>query len=192
PAPITYGIPLSATQLNATADIAGTFAYNPPTGTILDAGTQQLQTAFAPSDAQDYDNATATVSITINKAPQEITWATPNAISYGTPLGTMQLHAAVSVAGPAPAGTLTYTPATGIVLDAGPQSLTVTAAETRDYLSATQSGTLTVTKAPLAAAANNATKLSGAPLPTFTGTLAGVVNHDPLTPVFATTATANS
>ena len=32
PAPIVYGTPLSATQLNATASVAGTFVYDPPGG----------------------------------------------------------------------------------------------------------------------------------------------------------------
>jgi hypothetical protein len=33
PAPITKGTPLSATQLDATANVPGTFTYNPPAGT---------------------------------------------------------------------------------------------------------------------------------------------------------------
>ena len=192
PAAITYGTALSAKQLNATADVDGTFTYTPPAGTILDAGTQQLQAAFAPADAQDYENATATANFTVNKAPQQITWATPAAAVYGTPLSGAQLNASVSVVGPAPAGALTYLPVAGTVLDAGAQTLTVTAAETRDYLPATQNVTLTVTKAPLSVTAANATKRYGALLPSFTGTLVGVVNHDALTPLFTTTATVNS
>src|SRR5439155_13200951 len=39
PADITYPTLLSATQLNATADVAGSFAYTPASGTTLDAGT---------------------------------------------------------------------------------------------------------------------------------------------------------
>src|SRR6185437_1027023 len=34
PAAITYPTPLSATQLNATANIAGTFTYSPVAGTV--------------------------------------------------------------------------------------------------------------------------------------------------------------
>jgi len=192
PAAITYGTALSAGQLNATADVDGAFTYTPPAGTILDAGAQQLQAAFAPTDSQDYENAAATVTLTVNKAPQQIAWATPGAIVYGTPLGAAQLNAAVSVVGPAPAGALTYTPAAGTVLDAGAQTLRVTAAETGDYLSATQTVTLAVSKAPLSVTAANATKRYGAALPILTGTLTGVVNNDPLTPLFTTIATASS
>src|SRR5207245_10535788 len=35
---ITYGTTLGATQLTATADVAGTFVYTPAAGTLLNAG----------------------------------------------------------------------------------------------------------------------------------------------------------
>ena len=35
---ITYGTALSATQLNATRDVPGTFVYTPAAGTVLNAG----------------------------------------------------------------------------------------------------------------------------------------------------------
>ena len=38
PADITYGTALSATQLNATASVPGTFVYTPAAGTVLNAG----------------------------------------------------------------------------------------------------------------------------------------------------------
>ena len=38
PAVITYGTPLSGTQLNATASVPGTFAYSPAAGAVLNAG----------------------------------------------------------------------------------------------------------------------------------------------------------
>jgi hypothetical protein len=45
PAAISYGTPLSATQLNATANVPGTFGYYPLTGTVLAVGTQWRSTA---------------------------------------------------------------------------------------------------------------------------------------------------
>src|SRR6185369_833518 len=42
PADITYGTPLGATQLNATADAPGTFAYTPAAGAVLGGGAQTL------------------------------------------------------------------------------------------------------------------------------------------------------
>lgn len=43
PADITHGTALTATQLDATASVTGTFVYTPPVGTVLNAGTQTLK-----------------------------------------------------------------------------------------------------------------------------------------------------
>jgi subtilase family serine protease len=69
PAAITYGTGLSSTQLNATASTAGTFSYTPAAGAILSAGQHQLSAIFAPTDTANYQNATSSVSLSINKAP---------------------------------------------------------------------------------------------------------------------------
>jgi hypothetical protein len=77
-------------------------------------------------------------TLTIVPANQTITWNNPGDIIYGTALSSSQLNAAVSVVGPAPAGTLTYNPAAGTILGPGSgQILSVTAAATNDYNSAT-------------------------------------------------------
>ena len=68
PAAITYGTVLSGTQLNATANVEGTFTYNPVAGTLLPVGTQTLSVSFVPTDATDYTNATASVQLVVNKA----------------------------------------------------------------------------------------------------------------------------
>jgi hypothetical protein len=68
PAAITYGTPLSATQLNATANVPGTFSYVPMAGTVLNAGTQSLSVTFYPSDSAHYAVTTATVNLIVNKA----------------------------------------------------------------------------------------------------------------------------
>ncbi len=54
PAPILYGTALSSNQLNATANVPGSFAYSPPTGTVLSAGTNTLSLIFTPTDSVDY------------------------------------------------------------------------------------------------------------------------------------------
>jgi hypothetical protein len=93
PADITYGTALSSTQLNATASVAGTFAYNPPAGTILGAGaTQPLVALFTPTDP-NYSSNSATVYINVNKAAPIIVWQNPADITYGTALSTTQLNA---------------------------------------------------------------------------------------------------
>ena len=144
PAAITYGTALSATQLNATASVQGTFAYTPAAGTIPGAGTQTLSVTFTPTDTTDYTTATSSVHLTVNKATPAITWAVPAAISYGTPLGSSQLDATSIVA-----GSFAYSPASGIVLTAGTQTLstTFTPTDSADYLTATGSVHLTVNRA---------------------------------------------
>jgi hypothetical protein len=53
-------------------------------------------------------------------------------------------------------------------------------------------GTLTITKAPLSAKANDATKILNAPNPTFTGGIYGIQNGDAITESFSTAATQSS
>jgi hypothetical protein len=142
PSPITYGTALSSTQLNAAASVAGTFVYSPAAGKALGAGSQTLSVTFTPADTSDYNAATATVTLVVNKATPTITWATPSPITYGTALSSAQLNATTSVA-----GTFVYSPAAGMVLGAGSQTLSVTftPTDTSDYNAATATVTLTVT-----------------------------------------------
>ena len=68
PAAINYGTALSATQLNATASVPGSFAYTPAAGTVLSVGGHSLKVDFTPTDTTNYTLASATVSITVNQA----------------------------------------------------------------------------------------------------------------------------
>src|SRR5207249_2384713 len=61
PADMTEGTALSGTQLNATANVPGTFTYAPTAGTVLRAGSYVLTTTFAPSNTIDYTAASASV-----------------------------------------------------------------------------------------------------------------------------------
>jgi hypothetical protein len=65
PGAISYGTPLGAAQLNATALVPGTFVYTPAAGTVLAAGTPTLSVTFVPADATDYTTAQATVSLVV-------------------------------------------------------------------------------------------------------------------------------
>ena len=144
PAAITYGTALSATQLDATASVGGSFVYSPVSGTVQTAGPQNLSVTFTPTDMTDYNNATSNVTLTVNKATPTVTWATPAAITYGTALSGTQLDASANVG-----GSFVYSPASGTVLAAGAQSLSVTftPTDTTDYNNATGNVTLTVNKA---------------------------------------------
>jgi hypothetical protein len=69
PAAITFGSALSSTQLDATANVPGTFVYSPAAGTVLQAGAgQTLSVTFTPADTTNYTTATATTTITVNAA----------------------------------------------------------------------------------------------------------------------------
>jgi sugar lactone lactonase YvrE len=83
PAPITYGTPLSATQLDATSTVAGNFVYTPIAGTVLSVGAgQTLSVTLNPTDATDYASATATVTINVVGAAPTITFQVSNQ-TYG-------------------------------------------------------------------------------------------------------------
>lgn len=95
---------------------------------------------------------TAAAMLTVTKAVQTISWNAPTAITYGTPISALQLNATVSgTPGAGAPGALSYTPAAGTRLNAGTQTLSVTAAETDDYLPATASVSLTVDRRPVSA-----------------------------------------
>ena len=85
PAPIVYGTPLSATQLNATVSggVVGTFTYSPASG-ILGAGTRQLSVTFTPTgtDANNFDPATAHVFLVVTKATLTVTASSPT-VNFG-------------------------------------------------------------------------------------------------------------
>ena len=117
PANITYGTPLPAAILNASASVAGTFSYTPSAGTVLNAGPQTLSVLFTPT-SPSYKTAIATVSLTIDRATPGITWSNPANIVYGTVLSSTQLNAVATVT-----GTYSYLPLSGTVLDAGTQPL---------------------------------------------------------------------
>lgn len=97
PAPVSYGTALSSPQLNATANVPGTFAYTPPAGAVLPAGNNQtLSVTFTPTDTAAYTTATATVAINVNRANASVTpnpagkiygQADPNPLTLGTLAG---------------------------------------------------------------------------------------------------------
>jgi len=195
PASIVYGASLSAAQLNATANVAGSFSYSPAAGAILGAGTHALSVTFTPTDTAHWASTTQTTTITVNKAVTSLQWSPgPGTIVYGTSLGPVQLAATANVA-----GSFNYLPAAGTVLNVGTHTLSVmfTPSDSANYNGASSTQTVTVVRAPLTIGANNAAKPFGAPLPSFSVTPSGFVNGDSMaslagTLTLATTATASS
>jgi hypothetical protein len=117
--------------------------YSPAAGALLTAGPQILSVTFTPSNS-NYATSTDTVMLQVNQATSTISWSTPTAITYGTPLGSAQLDATASVL-----GSFVYSPPAGTVLNAGPQLLSVsfTPTESVDYTTAASSVSLTVNPA---------------------------------------------
>jgi MBG domain (YGX type) len=180
PASVTYnGSP--QTPCSATATGAGglNVSVNVTYGNNTNAGTATADATYGGDT--NHDGSTSTqVTFTINKANQTITWSNPAAITYGTALSGTQLNATVAgVPGGTPAGALSYTPAAGVVLNAGMgQLLAVDAAATANYYAAHKTVNIDVNKAPLTVTADNKSMMFGGSVPAFTVTYGGFVNGD--------------
>jgi hypothetical protein len=142
PGDIVYGTPLGGAQLNASANVPGTFTYTPPVGTVLDAGVSHtLRTTFTPQDTAR-EPVTASVTIGVVRATPLIDWTAPSTIEYGTALGPSQLNATADVP-----GTFEYVPPAGTLLPAGvAQALSVafTPADAANYTAAAARVSITV------------------------------------------------
>ena len=183
PQPIVYGTPLGDAQLNATANVPGTFTYSPAAGTVLNAGAGQVLTAtFAPADPNYSADGIANTLIDVTKATPVLSWAQPAGIVHGTPLGAAQLNATASVP-----GTFTYSPAAGTVLNAGAsQTLTATftPADAANYSGGAVTATIDVSKAAATVTAAGGTfTFDGQPHPA-TGSVTGLNGASLGTPSF--------
>jgi subtilisin family serine protease len=99
PAAITYPAALGSTQLNATASVAGTFAYTvhaggeDAAGVVLHAGAGQLlDVTFTPEAPGDYTTAQAQVPITVLPGSQVITVDPVAPVAVGTPSTVVTAH----------------------------------------------------------------------------------------------------
>ena len=154
PAAITYGTALSSTQLDATATynsstVAGTFVYNPASGTVPSAGTQKLSVTFTPTDTADYNKATGSVSLTVNPAPLKITANNATKVyDAANPSFTGSVTGAVN--GDTFTESFSTTATTTSNAGTYPIVPSVTGANLSDYTVTKVNGTLTVTKAATA------------------------------------------
>jgi hypothetical protein len=182
PAAITYGTALSATQLNASSTVAGSYVYTPPSGTVLNAGPQTLSVTLTPTDTTDYNSATITVGLLINPASQTISFTAPaSPVTYGvSPIAlsatsTSGLGVGFSVvSGPGSinGSTLTVTGAGTIVIAANQAGST-------NYLAAPQvTQTVLVNKAVLTVSAASPTITYGQSAPSYTATYNGFQYSD--------------
>ena len=125
PENITYGTALSSTQLNAEANVAGTFTYDPATGTVLPVGTHTLNISFVPLDLLNFTNVSQTIAINITKATPVFTCNNPENVTYGTAINTSQLNASAWLGLELLPGPFTYDPLDGTVLGVGTHTLNI-------------------------------------------------------------------
>jgi Flp pilus assembly CpaE family ATPase len=144
PIPIQRGTKLGSAQLSATASIPGTFTYSPSEGEELAEGLHSIRATFTPQDLANYIQETSEVSLRVLKPSPAIVWNNPDTISYGSPLSVRELNATSEIA-----GTFTYSPDLGQVLNAGHHALTATftPADTEHYAVAEISAHITVLRA---------------------------------------------
>ncbi len=102
PAPIASGTALGAAQLNAAANVAGSFVYTPAAGTVLSIGTgQQLKVVFTPANGADYNSATRTVMIDVTPAAGTIKLASESKLTRDTATQDVIVHVTVTNSGTA-------------------------------------------------------------------------------------------
>ncbi len=128
PADIEFGTLLDATQLSASANVPGTFVYDPPAGTMLDAGQgQSLSVSFVPDDLAVSSPVAATATINVLQVQPTVEWPAPAPIVFGTLLGQDQLNAVAKANDAQLPGTYVYDPPIGTRLNPGTdQQLSVT------------------------------------------------------------------
>jgi large repetitive protein len=181
PAAITYGDALTATQLNATANTLGTFVYNPPLGTVLNAGTGRiLSVSFTPDDLSSYAAATATVVIDVARAPLTITAQNKTKV-YGAGNPTLTAAYAGFVNGDTAASLDTPVSLSTSATSSSPVGTYTIAANgvaDANYTIAHVNGTLTITRANLTVRADDKSRPVNQPNPPLTATYTGFVNGD--------------
>jgi len=200
PAGITYGAALSGAQLNATANVPGAFAYNPPLGSVLNAGSGRiLSVTFTPDDVFVYGPATTTVIIDVLRAALTITAQNQSKL-YGAAMPTLTAAYSGFVNGDSPSSldtavSLNTSAAPGSPV--GAYAINATSASDGNYDITHVSGTLSVTPAALTVSADNKIKTYGAAIPALTASYSGLVNSDTpasldLPASLTTTATSGS
>lgn len=172
----------SATQLTVTITAAE----------IASVGSH-LITVFTPAPGGGTSDA---VTLVVTKANQTITFQEIGGKTYGDEAFELNASASSGLS-------VSYTSSDQSVAKVSGNTVTIVGAGTTT-ISASQPGnntynpattveqTLTVAKAPLAAAANNASREYGDPNPSFTGTITGIKYDDEITATYSTSASSTS
>lgn len=179
PALISYGVPLTSAQLDASSTVAGVYLYNPAAGTVPGAGTQMLSVKLTPSDSTDYTSVTANVSLTVNKASLSVT-----AGNASRPYGAVNPAFSGVLVGSVNGDTFTESFTTAAILTSPPGSYSIvpsiSGTNIADYTVSATDGDLIVTQAASSTTLSSSALISvtGA-LVTFTATVAPATTGTP-------------
>jgi hypothetical protein len=150
PADIIYGASLGSSELNASCPVPGTIVYNPPAGTVLNAGSNQVLSAiFTPADTSTYQPVTNRVIINVLKKSLTLTAANTNKI-YGAPLPAFAASYNGFVNDDTPAtldSPVTFTTSATSTTDVGSYAIQPAGATDPNYAITFVSGILTITPA---------------------------------------------
>jgi hypothetical protein len=103
PADIDYGTLLGNDQLNASSNVEGIFIYDPPAGTLLAVGPDQvLSTTFAPSDTMNYDSVSASVNISVSQVTGITNLSADNITIHPVPVSDQLMISGFSAFGDSP------------------------------------------------------------------------------------------
>jgi hypothetical protein len=139
---ISFGQTLASSVLSSgTASVDGSFSFT-TTSTAPSAGTVNQPVTFTPTDTANYNTASTTASVTVNKADATVTWPTAATITYGEALS------AATLTGGSGDGTFAFTSPSTVPSAGAAQSYQVTfTPASGNYKTATQTVSVTVNKA---------------------------------------------
>jgi len=171
----TIGSPTTALVGNGTASVS----YPIPSGT--QGGSYTIQVAYSGWTDFNPSNGTLTNGLTINPASQTVSFGSLPNHTYGDAPFSVSASASSGLPIAFSASLANVCSVTGAqvsILGAGTCTVTASQAGNNDYQSASTPQSFTIATAPLTATANNASRVFGAPDPTFSVTYNGFVNSD--------------
>ena len=150
---ITFGQTLADSSLSGSAswngtEVGGTFAFTTPS-TAPNAGTASQNVTFTPTETDNYNTVTTSVSVTVSRATPTINpGLLASAIAFGQTLANSSLSGSASVNGTVVVGTFAFTtPSTAPNAGTAGQGVTFTPIDRANYNTATASVNVTVNEA---------------------------------------------
>lgn len=190
--PLTYTI-TGFVNGDTAAVVSGAATCSTTTTQTSPAGNYPISCTLGTLAAQNYVFVFVDGTLTVNPAPLTVTVANASR-AYGAANPTFT--GSITGLKNGDVITATYSTTATPASPVGTYPITATLVDPSgvlgNYVVTNNPGTLTVTAAALVVTANNATRLYGDPNPSFTGTIAGLVNGDNITATYTTVATPAS